>query len=119
LRQRRRALHGAIGQAIEALEGERVAEQAAILAYHYARSAQQDKAMAYALLAGDQAVRLHARAEATIHYAQALSLAQGLSTSPEAQRLQIDAILKLAAVSVSREDMERDQAQLAHAHVLA
>jgi predicted ATPase len=41
LRQRRRALHGAIGQAIEALEGERVAEQAAILAYHYARSAQQ------------------------------------------------------------------------------
>jgi predicted ATPase len=38
LRQRRRALHGAIGQAIEALEGERAAEQAAILAYHYANA---------------------------------------------------------------------------------
>ena len=119
LRQRRRALHGAIGQAIEALEGERAAEQAAILAYHYARSAQQDKAVTYALLAGDQAVRLHARAEATTHYAQALRLAQELPASPEAQRLQIDAILKLAAVSSSREDMERDQAQLAQAHALA
>jgi predicted ATPase len=119
LRQRRRALHGAIGQAIETLEGERVAEQAAILAYHYARSAHQDKAITYALLAGDQAVRLHARAEATTHYAQALSLAQGLPDSPEVQRLQIDAILKLAAVSASREDLARDQAQLAQAHALA
>ena len=119
LRQRRRVLHGAIGQAIEALEGERAVEQAAILAYHYARSVHQDKAVTYALLAGDQAVRLHARAEATTHYAQALSLAQGLPTSPEVQRLQIDAILKLATVSASREDMERDQVQLAQAHALA
>jgi len=44
---------------------------------------------------------------------------KGLPASPEAQRLQIDAILKLAAVSTSREDMERDQAQLAQAHTLA
>jgi predicted ATPase len=96
LRQRRRALHGAIGEAIEALEGERAAEQADILAYHYARSAQQDKAMTYALLAGDQADRLHARTEATTHYAQALRLAQGLPEAPEAQRRQIDASLKLS-----------------------
>src|SRR5262249_49254573 len=69
--------------------------------------------------AGDQAVRLHARAEATTQYVQALSLAQGLPASPEAQRLQIDAILKLAAVSASREDMERDQVNLVQAHTLA
>ena len=119
LRQRRQALHGAIGQAIETLEGERAGEQAAILAYHYARSARQDQAVRYALLAGEQAVRLHARAEATTQYAQALSLAQGLPASPEAQRLQIDAILKLAAVSASRAEMERDQAHLAQAQAWA
>jgi hypothetical protein len=119
LRQRRRALHGTIGQAIEALEGARAGEQAALLAYHYARSARQDQAVRYALLAGDQAVRLHARAEATTQYAQALSLAQGVPASPEAQQLQIDAILKLAVVSASRADMERDQARLAQAQAWA
>ena len=118
LRQRRRVLHGAIGQAIEVLEGDRVAEQANILAYHYARSLHQDKAITYALLAGDEAVRLHARAEATTHYAEALHLAQEMPASPDAQRFQIDAMLKLAAVSEPRENMERDQAQLAQAHAL-
>ena len=112
-------LHGAIGRAIEELYADRLEEQADILAYHYARSAHQDKAVTYALLAGDHAVRLYARAEATTHYAQALSLARELPESPEAQRLQIDATLKLAAVGASREDMERDQAHLAEAHALA
>jgi tetratricopeptide (TPR) repeat protein len=87
--------------------------------YHRRRHPHQGKAITYALLAGDQAVRLHARAEATIHYAQALRLAQKLPASPEAQRLEIDAILKLAAVSASREDMERDQAHLAQAQTTA
>ena len=39
-----------------------------------------------------------------------------LPDSPEAQRLQIDAVLKLAAVGATREDMERDRAHLAQAH---
>lgn len=119
LGQRRKELHGAIGGAIEDLHGDRLEEQAAILAYHYARSERQAKAIAYALQAGDHAVRLHARAEASTHYAQALSLARELPDSPETQRLQIDAVLKLAAVGASREDMERDQLHLAQAHALA
>ncbi len=119
LAQRRKELHGAIGRAIEDLYADRLEEQAPILAHHYARSADQDKAVTYALLAGDQAVRLHARPEATTHYTQALSLARERPESPEAQRRQIDAMLKLAAVGASREDMERDQAHLAQAHDLA
>ena len=104
---------------MEDLYADRLDEQAEILAYHYARSEHQDKAVTYALLAGDHAGRLYARAEATTHYAQALSLARELPESPEAQRLQIDATLKLAAVGASREDMERDQAHLAQAYALA
>jgi class 3 adenylate cyclase/tetratricopeptide (TPR) repeat protein len=119
LRRRRQVLHGAIGEAIEALEGARAAEQAGILAYHYARSLHQDKAVTYALLAGDEAVRLHARTEATTAYDQALTLARGLSDTPEARCMQIDAILKLAAVSRSRADLARDQANLEQAQALA
>src|SRR5262249_9735175 len=81
----------------------------------YARSAYQDKAVAYALCAGDQAARLYAPAEATTYYAQALALVQTLPTSPEVQRTQIDAILKLAAVGTTRQDLERDHAHLEQA----
>jgi class 3 adenylate cyclase/tetratricopeptide (TPR) repeat protein len=120
LRRRRQALHGAIGEAIEALEGSvRVVEQAGILAYHYARSLHQDKAVTYALLAGDEAMRLHARTEAATSYAQALTLARALPGTPAAQRMQIDAMLKLAAVSRSRDDVARDQANLEQAQALA
>jgi class 3 adenylate cyclase/tetratricopeptide (TPR) repeat protein len=116
---RRQQLHGAIGQAIEELYTDRLKEHAAILAYHYARSARQDKAIEYALLAGDQAVRLHARAEATTYYEQALTKARALPASPEAQLVQIDASLKLAAVGGNREDFERDQGNLEQARALA
>jgi hypothetical protein len=44
--------------------------QAALLAYHYARSNYQDKAVAYALCAGDQATGLYASAEAATYYAR-------------------------------------------------
>ena len=67
-----------------------------------------EKAIEYALQAGDESVRLHARAEATIHYNQALRIAQELPDSVEAQRNQIDAMVKLASVGSTREDAERD-----------
>jgi len=119
LMQRRQQLHGAIGRAIEDLYADRVEEHAAILAYHYARSEQREKAVAYSLRAGDRATRLYAHAEATTHYTQALALARALPASPEAQRAQIDAILKLAAVGATRQDMERDRENLEQAHTLA
>src|SRR6516165_7052698 len=98
---RRRELHESIGRAIEDLYGDRLEEQATILAYHYARSDRQDKAIEYALLAGDRAARLYANAEARTYYEEALSGARALPTSDEAQRWQIDAALKLAAVALT------------------
>ncbi len=119
LAQRRKELHGAIGRAIEDLYADRLEEQAPILAYHYARSERQDKAIEYALLAGDRAARLYANAEAKTYYEQALTMARALPASPEAQRAEIDAALKLATVGVTREDMQRDQANLQTARALA
>jgi class 3 adenylate cyclase/tetratricopeptide (TPR) repeat protein len=119
LLQRRKELHGAIGLAIEELYSERLEEQAPILAYHYIRSDRQDKAIEYALLAGDQAAGLYANTEATSYYEQAFTMSQSLPESPEVQQWQIDAALKLAAVGITRQDIERDRMNLEQAHTLA
>lgn len=119
LLQRRKELHGVIGRVIEELYSERLEEQAPILAYHYARSDRQDKATEYSLLAGDQAAGLYANTEATTFYEQALSIARTLPASPIVQRWQIDAALKLSAVGITRQDIERDRANLEEAHTLA
>ena len=113
---RRQALHGAIGRSMEQLG--RV-EQASVLAHHYSQSDRQEKAVRYALLAGDQAARLYANAEAASHYDQALDLAKSLPPLPEMQRSQIDAALKRASVGTTREALEADERNLEQAHVLA
>jgi class 3 adenylate cyclase/tetratricopeptide (TPR) repeat protein len=117
--QRRKELHGAIGLAIESLYGDRLQDQAAILAYHYSRSERQDKAVEYQLMAGDRAARLYANAEARTYYEQALTAVRALPASLEAQRWQIDASLKLATVAVTRQDMQGDQGNLEAARALA
>jgi tetratricopeptide (TPR) repeat protein len=119
LAKRRKDLHGAIGRAVESLYADRLDEHAPILAYHYARSEHQEKAIAYALRAGDQAARLCANAEATTYYEQALTMARALPRSPEAQCCEIDAALKLAAVGMTRQHIERDQQNVERARVLA
>jgi class 3 adenylate cyclase/tetratricopeptide (TPR) repeat protein len=119
LAKRRKDLHGAIGQAVETLYADRLDEHAPILAYHYARSEHQEKAIAYALRAGNQAARLYANAEATTYYEQALAMARVLPPSPEAHCCEIDASLKLAAVGMTRQHIERDQQNVERARALA
>ena len=119
LAKRRKDLHGAIGRAVEDLYADRLDEHAPILAYHYARSEHQEKAIEYALRAGDQAARLYANAEATTYYEQALAMSRALPPAPEAQRCEIDAALKLAAVGMTRQHIERDQRNVERARALA
>jgi len=119
LSQRRKDLHTAIGAAIEELYADRLDDLAAILTYHHARSHRPDRAVRYALLAGDRAARLFAHTEATTYYLEALALARGLEVSSESCRGQVDAILKLAAVGVTRQDLERDRTHLESARQLA
>ena len=119
LLQRRKKLHGIIGQTIEELYSERLEEQLPILAYHYIRSDRQDKAIEYALLAGDQAAGLYANNEATTYYDQAFKISKTLPESLKIQQWQIDAALKLASVGITRQDIERDRTNLEQAHALA
>jgi predicted ATPase/class 3 adenylate cyclase len=119
LHQQRKELHEAVGVAIEETYPERREQNAPILAYHYARSSRADKAVEYALLAGDRAARLYANAEATTYFDDALTFAKSVPISPDAQRWQIDAILGKAAVGTAPGEIERDRKNLEQASTLA
>ncbi|HSF07423.1 MAG TPA: sigma 54-interacting transcriptional regulator [Methylomirabilota bacterium] len=116
---RRQALHGIVGSSIEDLYRDQLDEQTVVLAHHYSRSDQQDRAIKYALLAGDRAARMYANTEATTYYDQALALTRGLSASPERQRAEIDASIKRANVGTTREAQEQDRDNLEQARTLA
>jgi tetratricopeptide (TPR) repeat protein len=80
LQERRRALHARIVKALEALAGERVAEQVDLLAHHALRGEVWDKALAYGRQAGEKAMARSAYREAVGSFEQALS---ALSHLPE------------------------------------
>jgi predicted ATPase len=119
LQKRRKEIHEKIGLAIEDLYLERIEKFYKILAYHYTQSDRQEKAIEFAFLAGDQAAGLYANVEAATYYEQALTMARVLPDCPDAQRLMIEATLKLAAVGITRQDIERDRKNLEEATVMA
>jgi predicted ATPase len=72
LKERRRALHARIVEALEALAGERVAEQVECLAHHALRGEVWDKAVTYCQQAGARAYDRAAFGEAVAAFEQAL-----------------------------------------------
>ena len=72
LQERRRALHARIVEALEALAGDRVAEQVERLAHHALRGEVWDKALAYCRQAGEKAMARSAYREAVGYFEQAL-----------------------------------------------
>jgi predicted ATPase/class 3 adenylate cyclase len=119
LQQQRRQLHEAVGLAMEEMQPERSVENAAVLAYHFARSSRTDRAVAYALQAGRRAAELYANTEAATYFNDALSAAGALPPTAETQAWQIDAILGLVSTSIGPHDLKRDQEQLRRARGLA
>ena len=73
LQERRRVLHARIVEALEALAGDRLAEQVERLAHHALRGEVWDKALAYCRQAGEKAMARSAHREAVGYFEQALS----------------------------------------------
>jgi tetratricopeptide (TPR) repeat protein len=82
-RARRSHLHAQVAAGLEALHGERTEELAGRLVRHYAEAGQDDKALHYAILAGDQAAEQYAHTEALTHYNRALEIAERVEATPE------------------------------------
>ena len=80
----RKQLHLSVGQTIEQMYPEQLAEIAPVLGQHFAAAEDDEKALHYFTLAGDTAVASHANQEAISHYQQALTLAHDLQPDSKA-----------------------------------
>jgi len=98
LRGQRQQLHAAIGTVLEEdlpEEGATQPEGAALLAYHWLRAEDRERALRYTLEAAERARKLYARPEAISHYWQALDLLEKLPRTVERRHVHIDAVLSL------------------------
>jgi class 3 adenylate cyclase/tetratricopeptide (TPR) repeat protein len=98
LEQRRSALHGRAARTLEAFYDRRTDEVVELLAHHFGRSDDIEKAVDYAILAGEKAQRHWANAEALAHFEMALVRIHALPESPATSLRRIDAVLRQGEV---------------------
>ena len=97
LQERRKALHEQTAQAMEVLYHTSLDERYSALAHHYSRSGNAAKAVEYLSLAGQQAVRHSAHAEAITHLTAALDLLKTLPDTAARARQELTLRLSLGA----------------------
>ena len=119
LQERRRVLHARIVEALEALAGDRVAEQVERLAHHALRGEVWDKALAYCRQAGEKAMARSAYREAVGYFEQALSALPHLPEQRDTREQAIDLRLALRSALLPSGDLGRILAALREAEALA
>jgi predicted ATPase len=119
LQERRRALHALIGEALEALAGDRVVEQVERLAHHALRGEVWDKAPAYCWQMGEKAMARSAHREAVGYFEQALSALRHLPEQRATREQAIDLRLALRSALAPSGHSGRILANLREAEALA
>jgi class 3 adenylate cyclase/tetratricopeptide (TPR) repeat protein len=119
LQERRRALHARIVEVLEALAGDRLAEQVERLAQHALRGEVWDKALAYCRQAGEKAWARPAYREAVGYFEQALSALAYLPATRDMCEQAIDLRLALRSALLQSGDLGRNLAVLREAEALA
>ena len=90
LLKKRREFHLEVGQAIEKQFPDRLSEWVMELGYHYGQAHEYSRAFHYYSLAGDNAARLFANADAARYYGRAVAYAEHVDLdSPDLARLYI------------------------------
>jgi class 3 adenylate cyclase/tetratricopeptide (TPR) repeat protein len=84
LLRRRRELHLRVGEVFEERYANRLDEFAPVLAYHFREAGDDGRTLRYATIAGDNAGRLYANAEAATQYATAIEAAKRRGATAEA-----------------------------------
>jgi class 3 adenylate cyclase/tetratricopeptide (TPR) repeat protein len=119
LLERRRTLHARIVEAMEALAGDRRAEQVERLAHHALRGEVWDKALTYFRQAGEKAMARSAYREAVGSFEQALSVLPRLPEQRDTHEQAIDLRLALRSALYPSGDWRRILACLHEAEALA
>jgi class 3 adenylate cyclase/tetratricopeptide (TPR) repeat protein len=98
LEGRRAELHGRAARALEAHYERRIDEVVEVLAHHFGRSDYAEKAVDYAILAGEKAQRRWANTEALAHFGDARARLDRLPDSGANAVRRIDAVLRQGEV---------------------
>jgi class 3 adenylate cyclase/tetratricopeptide (TPR) repeat protein len=98
LERHRRSCHGAVGHALEKLFDSRTDEVAEMLAHHFGRSDEPEKAVDYAILAAEKSQRHWANSEALTYFNDALHRLDSMPDTEPNRLRRIDAVLKQAEV---------------------
>jgi class 3 adenylate cyclase/tetratricopeptide (TPR) repeat protein len=88
LKQRRQEIHGRIARTIEELYADRLPEHYELLAHHYGRSGEAEKAIEYLMLAAEKSNQNKAAQAACEFFRQALKVVEGahISLDPDKER---------------------------------
>ena len=93
LRPPREMCHQRVGEALEVLYPDRLEESYELLAYHYGRSGNKDKAVEYLCLANGKAAKASAMDEAKRHFDEAMALLDTLPATAVNQRRRVSLLV--------------------------
>jgi class 3 adenylate cyclase/predicted ATPase len=99
--ERRKTVHERAARAIEEVYRLRLEDHYNELAHHYSRSGNTQKAVDYLQLAGQQAVKRSANAEAIAHFNAALGLLKTLTDTPERAQQELDLQISLGPALIT------------------
>src|SRR5262249_22109291 len=109
LLQRRKELHGVIARAIEELYAERLSEHYEVLAYHFTKAEDNDKALEYLVKAAQKAAEAFANREGVALYEQALDVCRRQGTTADLRQV-MSLHQALAGLSMALSDFPRARA---------
>jgi class 3 adenylate cyclase/tetratricopeptide (TPR) repeat protein len=115
----RRLLHRSVGQAMESIFSDRIDQHRALLAYHFFKGEDWERAFEYSFSEADAAVQLYAYAEAREYYHRALDSLKHLPDNASNRQKQVDTSVRLVNVSLQSESPEKNLVILAEAENLA
>ena len=101
LSERRRALHGAIVEAIERIHANRLTEHGELLAHHAVRAGGGAKAVRYLRQAGEKAVARSASREAIAFFEEALRILSELPDTPDNLSAALDVCVSLGPAQIT------------------
>ena len=100
LRPQREVYHEWVGEAVKILHPERLEEYYEMLAYHYVRSGNKDKAVTYLDLANQKAAKTNAMAEAYAYFTEAMQLLDTLPVTEDNQQRRIALLVNQVTMMV-------------------
>jgi class 3 adenylate cyclase/predicted ATPase len=116
LTTRRQALHAAAGQALETLYAPRLEDAYERLAYHYARTDNVAKAVAYLTRVSEKAARNSAHVEAIAHLSKGLELLQAVAATPERLQQELTLQIALGASLIATKGYAAPEVEQTYAH---